>query len=263
MGAFGRSRDRGRGRPSGVAAAWTPARIGGQVLWLQDSAADITVATGISNWTDASGSSHPLSQATGTAQPAYSASLVNGHPGGTANGTTQWLNRGDICGLAAGAARSLWVVAKLASAAARTPFLGVGDATGAQLYLVIEANTFATAGSKFGVYAQGTTYDCATATDTGWHVHVLTVSDMTVGVAKAGVLTYYCDGAASALTVKNAGTATWTTQSGWNQTSLFAFPGLAVAGGASVVSAGITNTVMTAGEVASLQAYAKARWGTP
>lgn len=254
----------GVGVCDGGATAFSPARLPGALLWLRDEAADITVATGISNWADASGASHPLSQATGGNQPAYNATLVNGRPGGTATAASnQWLNRGDVCGLANGAARTLWCVARIPVAATRTPLMGVGSSASSTETLVLEANTFGTAGTKWGLFAQGTTYDTSGAADTLWHLHVLTVSDMTAGVAKAGVLGYYVDNTLQVLTVKNAGTATWTTQATWNQTSWFAFPGIAVAGSASSVGGGILSGVLGAADRAALRAYAQTRWGTP
>jgi hypothetical protein len=62
-----------RGRPERFRGA-------GLAIWLLADSTFITIGTGVSQWTDASGNGNNLTQATGANQPAYIASAVNGKP---------------------------------------------------------------------------------------------------------------------------------------------------------------------------------------
>lgn len=75
---------------------WEPSCLGSSLLaqWLDASeASTITVATGVSNWTDKSGNGRTVTQATTTKQPVYSATGIGTLPGVTFNGTSHTLTR--------------------------------------------------------------------------------------------------------------------------------------------------------------------------
>lgn len=68
---------------------WTPADLGSALeFWLDASDASTITETGgaVSAWNDKSGNGHHATQATGSLQPAYSATSFNGLPGITATG---------------------------------------------------------------------------------------------------------------------------------------------------------------------------------
>ncbi len=76
---------------------WEPTCLGVGVLsqWLDASeTSTITLATGVSNWTDKSGNARTVTQATAAKQPAYSSTALGGTlPGLTFNGTSSSLMR--------------------------------------------------------------------------------------------------------------------------------------------------------------------------
>jgi hypothetical protein len=77
-------------RPRGGAAppppppsAWTPASLGSQLAgwWDADDQASVTLAAGVSQWSDKSGNARHFLQATATSQPARVAGALNGRAG--------------------------------------------------------------------------------------------------------------------------------------------------------------------------------------
>src|SRR5262249_6751166 len=58
-----------------------PEQIPGLALWLYAAhASPITIATGVSQWSDKSGKGNHMTQATGNAQPLHVANTLNGYP---------------------------------------------------------------------------------------------------------------------------------------------------------------------------------------
>jgi len=90
-----RHRDRRRFFGAGV---WTPADLGASLaLWLDaDDASTITLnGSTVSQWADKSGNSRNFSQATASAQPTYSATVLGGKPALTFDGTADFMSAGD------------------------------------------------------------------------------------------------------------------------------------------------------------------------
>lgn len=75
-----------------------------------------------------------------------------------------------------------------------------GD-TGAST-IAIEANTVSTTGGRFGLYANGSSYDTVISVDTAWHVFALRLTSTTNGAAIAGNVDFHIDGS-PALTLTN------------------------------------------------------------
>lgn len=73
--------------------AWALTSVSGLQGWWRADAGNITIATGVSQWSDTSGNSRHLTQATGGAQPAYTASLaaMNNQPAVTFDGVNDQL----------------------------------------------------------------------------------------------------------------------------------------------------------------------------
>lgn len=104
----GRSRARDRSRPAGGAPQrWTPARLADLGAWYLASAGDVTIGTGVSAWTDRA-AGRTVTQATGTRQPAYTAShaAFGGIPALTFDGG-DWLDAGSGYG---GTARTIYLI---------------------------------------------------------------------------------------------------------------------------------------------------------
>lgn len=110
----GRSRARDRSRPSGGAPqAWTPAKLADLGGWYFASAGDVTIGTGVSAWTDRA-AGRTVTQATGTRQPAYTAShaAFGGIPALTFDGG-DWLDAATGYG---GTARTIYLIAQHSAA---------------------------------------------------------------------------------------------------------------------------------------------------
>jgi hypothetical protein len=73
------------------AGQFSPMQLPGAILWVRADQG-ITIATGVSQWNDLSGSGHNLTQGTGANQPTFVASAKNGFPGVQFNGTSHSLS---------------------------------------------------------------------------------------------------------------------------------------------------------------------------
>lgn len=81
---------------------WTPGNIT-TALWLDaaDSATVTTVSGNISQWNDKSGNNRNALQATAASRPTYAPNLLNGLPGVSFDGVSDWLESGSVTLLAA------------------------------------------------------------------------------------------------------------------------------------------------------------------
>lgn len=125
------------------------------------------------------------------------------------DGVASYLQSGAIAALATDAGFTICVFARLDSTSARQSLAlrsANGD-TGAHT-LGPEANTAGTAGSRFGVYAGGSSYDTPAATDQQWHTHLVRVTATTNGAAIAPTLTYRIDGSPQTLS-RVGGSGNW------------------------------------------------------
>lgn len=246
-------------RPRG---GWTPASLTGSRLWVPASSVVLGTPPKIATLTDLSGLANDLAQGTAAQQPQQQTGFVLGHAVADFDGGDDGIGRADMLGIAANAARYFWVIAKLKSASTRTPLMMQAESGSGGNYVGLDANSFATAGTKFGVYAISNTYDTAAAADTGWHLHVLSFTP-TSGAAVTGSFTYYLDGTATALTQKNAGSGAWPSMATFNATWLGRYPGIAVFGGCYIADAGAGAGLISAPDLASLRAYSQALVGSP
>jgi len=75
---------------------FSPNQITGLVLWLDAADAVVDVNNRVSQWIDKSGMGNHVSQTTQSAQPIRALNALNGHPAITFNGTSQYLDGGNI-----------------------------------------------------------------------------------------------------------------------------------------------------------------------
>lgn len=96
-----------------VANSLSLLQINGSQLKLDlDSDLGITIGTGVSQWSDQSGTGNHLTQGTAGAQPAYVASVLDGHASVRTDAVNDCLNRiNSFAGLAAGQFPYFYVVA--------------------------------------------------------------------------------------------------------------------------------------------------------
>jgi hypothetical protein len=121
---------------------WEPTCLGATLTqWLDASeASTITVVTGVSNWTDKSGSGRTITQATTTKQPAYSATGLGTLPGVTFNGTSSSMTRASFV-YAQGSATVFSVIKAPTSATNRFVFSEGRSATTNNFYAPLMSST--------------------------------------------------------------------------------------------------------------------------
>ncbi len=138
--------------------------LGSQLIVDLNSDVGITLATGVSAWADLSGRGNSVIQATGAAQPAYVANVLNGHPALRYTGT-QFLAKTSFSGIGAGDRPRAYVVADFSQTGSfsAAPFaLGASASTDTGMY-IDHATTNIAGISKLGgsvlSVAQGATTD--------------------------------------------------------------------------------------------------------
>ncbi len=70
-----------------------PSDISALAAWYRADAANVTIATGVSQWNDLSGAGLHLTQGTGASQPTWLSSDINGRPSIQFNGSSHFLSR--------------------------------------------------------------------------------------------------------------------------------------------------------------------------
>jgi hypothetical protein len=117
----------------------------------------------------------------------------------------QSLARGDVLGLAPEQARSFVVVARLRDTVERSQLFSQGEPGGLQRHVGLEANTWQTAGGRFGVYVVGNSFDAPLATHRELALHLLAVDSLAPGrrLADPPGLRYRVDGAAQPLALRS------------------------------------------------------------
>jgi hypothetical protein len=175
----------------------TPNDIDGLQLWLHPDGDTEQGAGGISAWRDDSGNGNDLTQSTQSRQPAVLEDAVGGKRAVQFDGEDDYLLREDTLGIADESARTHVVVSRVTDPAARAPFLmqGLFDSSDSQSsYYGLEANTFRTAGERFGLYLVSVAKDSEQSTDTDYHVHVLRTTEFPALGAIEESTTYHIDG---------------------------------------------------------------------
>jgi hypothetical protein len=151
-----------------TAAAWTPAMLGGLVLWL-DAGKGITAASGakLDTWMDQSGQGNHARQTSAASMPTFTASALRALPAVTFDGQLTFLSVTDATSMEWGVADyTVLAVARCSNAATETnrmlyqktaaasPFTGVN---------LILSPSFQTATGSLGVQDDATHYIQSTA----------------------------------------------------------------------------------------------------
>jgi hypothetical protein len=106
-----------------------------------------------------------------------------------------------VLGIGATSARTIIAVASLSTPTGRFHPFYQGQSGTPGTYLGLDSNTWQTAGSLEGVYLTNNSYDANTATTAAARLHVLTISDMTVGATASTAFDYRINGATQTMTL--------------------------------------------------------------
>jgi hypothetical protein len=238
-------RNTGRDRRGGGTLAFSPASIVGVTNWW-DAARGVTIVTGVSQWDDQIGGKN-FTQGTGAAQPTFTASATTaGTPAVDCDTSSKLMTNSAMTSMPS-AAYTIVMVVKVA--ASSNNFWGHTNA-GATTGLRLDSNS-----TKFQLIALAPTVLSGNFTwDSSYHV-------VTFAIAASGGF-----GAANDTIVHEVDGVTKTVTGG---------PGVFTQGTSTIRFGGVTavpkiaemivanGTVLSAGDRATLQAYLKAKHGTP
>jgi hypothetical protein len=154
----------------------------GLQLWLHPDSGYNMADGSVAEWTDASGNENDMSQSTAERQPTIASGAANGHDAVQFDGEDDYLLREDTLGIANDSARTFAVVSRLSDTQARSPYLMQGrlDSEGSNSnYYGLEANTYNTAGERFGLFLVASAKDTPRRTNTRYNLHILRTGDFT------------------------------------------------------------------------------------
>jgi hypothetical protein len=200
----------------------------------------------VETWADQTDNGHDFSSLRPAARPGLSEETASGTPALTFNGEGQFLLREDTTGIPNDSARTFVVVSRLTDPAARSPMFMQGrlNATGGNSNAYgIEANTFNTAGERFGVYLISVANDSERETDTNYHIHTIRTESFPALEDIRNTTTYYVDGAETPF--EHTGGGTFNSPFDGSASSIGSF---------SQEQPGVTHT----GEIAEIRAYDRA-----
>ncbi len=178
----------------------------------------------VETWADQSGNGYDFAVDTAAWRPTLTEDAVEGQAALTFDGEDDYLLREDTLGIDNDSPRTFVVVSRLADTTSRSPFLMQGklDASGLNSNSYgIEANTFNTAGERFGVYLISVAHDSEHPTDTNYHVHTLRTESFSNLEEIRDSTTYYVDGAESP--INHTGGGTFNSQFEGDSTAIGAF----------------------------------------
>lgn len=188
------------GEPTATEASGTttPTTVtNGLRLWLHsDSGYDLSDGS-VTEWTDASGNGNDVAQSTAERQPTVATGAANGHDAVQFDGDDDFLLREDTLGIPNDSARTFVVVSRLSDTQARSPFLMQGrfdSQESASNYYGLEANTYNTAGERFGLFLVASAKDTPRMTNTRYNLHVLRTPDFQNVSAMEQSTTYHING---------------------------------------------------------------------
>jgi hypothetical protein len=178
----------------------------GLALWLRaDRGVYLTSADRVCAWADQSGHDALFVPAGDSTRPLWVAGSVGAGPAVHFDAVGRYLAVVGVLGIAPTSARTLITVVKLVSTTARCSALQQGQGGSPGTYIMTDANTFLTAGSREGVYVMNNAYDAALATSTAARIHLFTLGTMTPGNAITAAVDYRVNGAAQTLTRTSGG----------------------------------------------------------
>jgi hypothetical protein len=224
----------------------TASEVDGLRLWLHPGSGTETDGETVRTWRDDSGNGYDFTQDDGASQPTLVEDAVAGEQALRFDGEDDRFVRRDAVGIAPDSPRTFVVVCRLSDPAARSPYFmqGVFDATGGESNAYgLEANTFNTAGRRFGTYLVSVAHDSARPTDRNYNVHVLRTAEFPELGAIEESTDYHVNGERS--TIEHTGGGTRNSPFAGESTAIGAFPQSS------------PSTVMH-GEIAEIRAYDRA-----
>jgi hypothetical protein len=193
--------------PLSAAAAGLP--TAGLVVWLRaDHGIHMTATNGVCAWVDASGGGHVFAASPPTARPLWESAGTAGLPAVHFNAAGPGLVEAGVLGLPPQSARTFIVVQSLVSLTGRFHSIIQGQSGTPGTYVMIDTNTWFTAGRREGVYAMNTSFDSDLATLAGARLHVYSVGPMTIGTPVAAGISYRIDRVTRTLTQTSSGVGT-------------------------------------------------------
>jgi len=159
----------------------TPSTVtDGLQLWLHPDSGYERADGAVTEWTDDSGNGNNMTQSMDDWRPTVASDAANGHDAVQFDGEDDNLQRADTLGIPNDSARTFVVVSRLSDTRGRSPFLMQGrldsEDQGSNHY-GLEANTFNTAGERFGVYLVSSANDTQRRTNTEYNLHILRTED--------------------------------------------------------------------------------------
>lgn len=253
---------------------FTPRHLANLQLWLDagDTSVLFDATTGgslpaadggVARWVDKSANAHAFTQGTLNNRPLRKTNSQNGRDGILFDGSNDSLYK---AANVFDAGVTYAVVAKLTSSTARSPVADIGNY--ASRSLIIEANTFSTVGSRWGLYSasgvtSNATFDSNQSTSTSAAI-VVFAADMTSGNDITTNSDYRVNGVSATLTRRNGSANTsgdYTANSGtmigsYNNRGSPAF----VYAGMTLYEMLVFDRRLSEAECRALERYFAARW---
>lgn len=172
---------------AGDVTTYTAPELPGLKLWLDASdASTVTVVTGVSQWTDKSGTGNTVVQATEVNQPTYSAAVQNGLNAILFDTSTWYLVKTSPTGLTSLAAMTVFMVSTAAGTGSTRQAVGVWEASNLCWRIAKVANQL---GRQIEVSAAGSvavTVNANAGTQDVFYVTTATVDPTTTAINHAG-----------------------------------------------------------------------------
>lgn len=175
----------------------SPKNIDGLKLWLHPDSGMVKSDGLVETWEDESGNGYDFTQEKDSNKPRIVKGGANGKDVLRFDGEDDRLIRRDTLGIPNNSGRTFIVVCRLSDLKARSPYLTQGrfNATGSESNSYgLEANTFRTAGERFGLYLISSAKDSKRGTNTMYNLHILSTSDFSSLSAIENSTTYYING---------------------------------------------------------------------
>jgi hypothetical protein len=186
-----------------------PAQAGlpdaGLRLWLRgDLGVAVTPDGGVCRWEDLSGHANHVYAAT-TVLPAFLPTGLRGRQAVFFSGSNRYLVTSGVLGIPATSGRTFALVALTQDTTHRFQHLMQGKASSPGTYFATDMNTFATAGSKEGVFVSNRAYDADLSTAVEVRTHLYSISSFVPGTSLTGALYYSVSGVQRTLSRTPAG----------------------------------------------------------
>lgn len=230
----------------------------GLALWLRaDLGVSLDGSSRVCAIDDLSGAAHDFAQVTAGSRPTMG--TLGGHEALAFTGT-QYLQHDGVLGIAGTSARTIVVVVQLDTTTARSQFFFQGQVGTAGTYLGPEANTFGTAGSRFGAYFTNNAYDTGLATSTTPTVYAWATDSMTPGQPILSHLSVRANGATQALTRTPGGLGNTNIESFAGATYTWLGSGVTAAANFQTAEVLVWSRALTPTELAQVDAYLMGRY---